>query len=151
MSDTYSLYDLSTGIFTGVRIGGSGQDWLQSLPAGLGAYPGEHDHRRVRVNVPEPALVPYQPPAPPDDTLQTWAWDAQAWRWVATPTAAALALQVRAERDRRLAACDWRVARAMETLVPLAPAWLAYRQALRDVPEQAGFPATVTWPAEPAA
>lgn len=27
--------------------------------------------------------------------------------------------------------------------------WRTYRQALRDVPAQAGFPASVTWPTEP--
>lgn len=27
--------------------------------------------------------------------------------------------------------------------------WTAYRQALRDIPSQAGFPASVTWPAKP--
>lgn len=29
------------------------------------------------------------------------------------------------------------------------PAWEAYRQALRDVPEQAGFPLQITWPEKP--
>lgn len=56
------------------------------------------------------------------------------------------AREVRAERDRLLSACDW-------TQVADAPvdrsAWAAYRQALRDVPEQAGFPYTITWPEEP--
>ena len=27
--------------------------------------------------------------------------------------------------------------------------WRTYRQALRDVPAQAGFPTSVTWPVEP--
>ena len=27
--------------------------------------------------------------------------------------------------------------------------WTAYRQALRDIPSQAGFPASVTWPTKP--
>ena len=27
--------------------------------------------------------------------------------------------------------------------------WTTYRQALRDVPAQSGFPANVTWPVEP--
>ena len=27
--------------------------------------------------------------------------------------------------------------------------WTAYRQALRDLPAQAGFPDSVTWPAKP--
>lgn len=27
--------------------------------------------------------------------------------------------------------------------------WTAYRQALRDIPAQAGFPSSVTWPTKP--
>jgi len=54
--------------------------------------------------------------------------------------------QVRKERDRLLADSDW-------TQVPDAPvdstAWADYRQALRDVPQQAGFPNDVTWPEQP--
>ena len=54
--------------------------------------------------------------------------------------------QVRAERDRLLAESDW-------TQVADAPvdqaAWATYRQALRDIPQQAGFPENVTWPEEP--
>ncbi|NBW23522.1 MAG: phage tail protein, partial [Caulobacteraceae bacterium] len=44
-------------------------------------------------------------------------------------------------------ATDW-------TQLPDAPvadheAWAAYRQALRDVPEQPGFPAQIEWPTAP--
>lgn len=53
---------------------------------------------------------------------------------------------VRADRNRKLTASDW-------TQVADAPvdkaAWAAYRQGLRDVPSQAGFPWDVTWPVEP--
>ena len=94
-------------------------------------------------------VVPYQPPAPPSTEWATYAWDAEAWAWVASPTEAAVAREVRAERDRRLAACDWVVARATERGEPVPPAWVAYREALRDVPEQPGFPTSVTWPAIP--
>lgn len=54
--------------------------------------------------------------------------------------------QVRSERNTKLAATDW-------TQVADAPvdkeAWATYRQALRDVPQQAGFPWVVEWPAQP--
>jgi len=43
---------------------------------------------------------------------------------------------LRAERDRRLAETDWIVARAYERGEPVPEAWAAYRQALRDLPEQ---------------
>jgi hypothetical protein len=56
------------------------------------------------------------------------------------------ATSVRAARNTKLAACDW-------TQLADAPvddlAWAAYRQALRDVTAQAGFPWNVTWPVEP--
>ncbi|AMK09661.1 tail fiber assembly protein [Pseudodesulfovibrio indicus] len=56
---------------------------------------------------------------------------------------------VRAERDALLSASDWtQVADAPLTPEQIA-AWATYRQALRDVPEQAGFPADVTWPEAP--
>ena len=31
----------------------------------------------------------------------------------------------------------------------ITDAWTAYRQALRDIPAQSGFPASVTWPTKP--
>jgi len=53
---------------------------------------------------------------------------------------------VRIQRNRRLADCDW-------TQLPDAPVdratWATYRQALRDVTAQPGFPWSVTWPVEP--
>lgn len=59
----------------------------------------------------------------------------------------AAAQAFRYNRDRLLAASDW-------TQVADAPvdqaAWAAYRQALRDVPQQAGFPDDITWPEVPA-
>jgi hypothetical protein len=57
------------------------------------------------------------------------------------------ARSVRADRNQRLAVCDW-------TQLPDAPvdqaAWAAYRQALRDVTAQSGFPWSVVWPDAPA-
>jgi hypothetical protein len=33
--------------------------------------------------------------------------------------------------------------------VTMSDEWTTYRQALRDVPQQDGFPANVTWPDQP--
>ncbi|MEA5163562.1 tail fiber assembly protein [Cereibacter johrii] len=76
-----------------------------------------------------------------------FSWSGEAWV-PEPPDPEALALEARARRDALLTACDW-------TQVPDAPvdraAWAAYRQALRDVPEQPGFPAGIAWPEPPAA
>ena len=54
---------------------------------------------------------------------------------------------VRAERNKKLADCDW-------TQLPDAPvdaaAWAAYRQELRDITTQTD-PFNITWPTEPGA
>ena len=58
---------------------------------------------------------------------------------------------VREKRDQKLAKCDWRVIKAIESNQPQDFQWASYRQALRDVPTQAGFPWEVIWPQEPGA
>jgi hypothetical protein len=72
-------------------------------------------------------IAPYVPP--PGPTIDD-AWAA-----------------LRAERNARLAASDW-------TQVADAPvdaaAWAAYRQALRDMPENTADPFAPVWPATPA-
>lgn len=57
-----------------------------------------------------------------------------------------LAAKVRAERNARLAETDWR----MLADVTADPLWMTYRQALRDITEQEGFPIDVVWPEAPA-
>jgi hypothetical protein len=74
--------------------------------------------------------------------------------WISTPATpeqiaertTAKSNDIRTERNRRLAECDW-------TQLPDAPvntaAWATYRQALRDITEQVGFPWSVAWPDQP--
>jgi hypothetical protein len=56
---------------------------------------------------------------------------------------------VRTERNSRLAACDW--TQLIDS--PLDPdgrgAWQLYRETLRMVPQQQGFPWTIEWPPQP--
>jgi len=74
--------------------------------------------------------------------------DAEETAWAANQNAQ-LAETVRTERDALLAATDWRVIKAAEVGSVLDPAWIIYRQALRNVPEQPGFPHNVIWPETP--
>ena len=57
---------------------------------------------------------------------------------------AASATQVRAQRDKMLAASD-----PMALADRITDSWRTYRQTLRDIPAQSGFPNSVTWPTEP--
>lgn len=65
-----------------------------------------------------------------------------------TPSPADLWATVRAERNRRLAASDWAVLPDVPMTVERRQQWEAYRQALRDITDQAD-PATIVWPVPP--
>jgi hypothetical protein len=106
-------------------------------------------------------VVPVTPSDRPDDRYdinldRTAIKDGDGWveHWIETPATPeqiaerteAQASSVRADRNRRLADCDW-------TQLPDAPvdhtSWATYRQKLRDVTNQPGFPWNVVWPVQP--
>jgi hypothetical protein len=100
-------------------------------------------------------IIPVQPTNPPSfDQIaenclrvltETWLVSPATSDEIASRTAEAAA-NVRAQRNQLLAECDW-------TQLPDAPvdatAWSLYRQALRDITKQPGFPTSVTWPVKP--
>jgi hypothetical protein len=56
------------------------------------------------------------------------------------------ATNVRNQRTEKLNDCDWT---QIADSTADKTAWATYRQALRDVPLQAGFPWEITWPTQP--
>lgn len=57
--------------------------------------------------------------------------------------------EIRARRDRLLAATDWAVLPDSPLDAQSLEAVKTYRQALRDVPQQERFPSAITWPQMP--
>lgn len=53
----------------------------------------------------------------------------------------------REKRNQLLAQTDWTQAKDVSDAV--SSKWAPYRQALRDVPQQAGFPNNIQWPVKP--
>lgn len=128
MSSTWHFYRLADGLFVGGSFTGPADDLEPNVPPGHGAALGVSDWQHQRVCLETGELLPYEPPGPDLATRQA---------------------EVRAERDRRLAACDWVVARAMERGEPVPTAWVDYREALRNLSAQPGFPDAVAWPIRP--
>lgn len=101
----------------------------------------------MRYHQVENELVPFTPEEEAE-------WDAQEAAWVAGADNR-VATEVRKQRDRLLAECDWVTVKAIDQNaqdslgIQIPQVWLDYRQALRDVPTQAGFPHTITWPTKP--
>jgi len=97
------------------------------------------DVYRVRT-LPKPSELGKRavPQALPTQVNGEWVLD-----WDLVPLSAD---DARALRDDLLVQSDW-------TQVSDAPvdqsAWATYRQALRDVPDQAGFPSEIAWPVQP--
>lgn len=58
--------------------------------------------------------------------------------------------EARSERDGRLSACDWTQSPDATLTANERARWREYRQQLRDVPQQPGFPDSVDWPELPA-
>ena len=66
-----------------------------------------------------------------------------------------LSKRIRERRNVLLQESDWVVTKAVEQNaadslgIQVPVVWLDYRQALRDIPQQTGFPHSVTWPQKP--
>lgn len=102
------------------------------------AHLNAQDVYRVRT-LPAPEQTGHRavPNAVPDLIGTEWVLD-----WTLEPLSAD---EARAERNTLLSKSDW-MAVTDRTMTGLE---IAYRQGLRDVPQQAGFPKTVTWPNKP--
>ena len=116
----------------------------------------------VEINHPDYGWIPYT--VDPSDTDKTIDNDAVMAligdNFVAyvPPTQeeldAELAATIRTDRNERLTEVDAIAGNALRWASLSAEQqaeWAAYRQALLDVPQQAGFPDNITWPQEPTA
>ena len=72
--------------------------------------------------------------------------DIQSWQWTADQSAAAAAARQR--RQILLAKSDWTDTNSAPVRLGQQryDAWQTYRQALRDISNQAGFPMQIQWP-----
>lgn len=137
----YTVYDTATGEihWTGNCL----ESELEHLyvPPGGAVLQAASEPGRQRVQAGTVVDLP-DPPSP----IHVFDYTQNAWVDPRTPESQWEA--VRQERNTLLAKSDW----TQLPDVPLATkeAWAAYRQALRDITEQPGFPFDVVWPEPPA-
>lgn len=67
----------------------------------------------------------------------------------AEPSQAGTAAQVRGFRNGLLSSSDWTQLPDAQLNTQQKQLWAEYRQLLREVPQQSGFPANVVWPLSP--
>jgi hypothetical protein len=114
----------------------------------------------VEINHPDYGWIPYTlDPADTDTTIdndEVMTLIGTDFTAYVAPTQAELdaaaAVEVRADRDTRLLEVDAVAGNALRWAALDADTqalWSTYRQALLDVPQQAGFPTDITWPTKP--
>jgi hypothetical protein len=114
----------------------------------------------VEINHPDYGWLPYTvDPSDTDTTIdndEVMALIGDNFTAYVAPTQAeldaALAVEVRADRDDRLLEVDAIAGNALrwaELTTGVQTEWSNYRQELLDVPQQVGFPNNVTWPTKP--
>ena len=135
----YSIYKISTGQIERVITCSEDSIGLQFDPSTHGAIEGSFDDSYYYIENKSPVRISDSPTA-------NHVFDYTTKKWIDPRTSESEWALVRAERDRRLLACDW----TQLPDVPLATkeAWAVYRQALRDITEQPD-PFNITWPAPP--
>lgn len=148
---TYSFYEKLSGLIHPVVYSGPDNQLAANTPPGHAPIEGVPDRTRKKVDITAnvPTLTDHLPDKPADTVHTTYSWDETSKEWVGRWTDAVLAAQVRVDRDKRLTACDWVTVRALDQSGTVPENWRAYRQALRDVPSQTGFPRQVVWPTSP--
>lgn len=107
---------------------------------------GVPERAGMTYEVQDPPVTTY-PAAPFPSAILRWADGATYWH---DPRSAdEKSVDARAHRDALLLACDWVITRAFELGQAVPATWSAYRQSLRDLPQQPGFPAAIDWPTSP--
>ena len=107
------------------------------FPVTVGDQPA-HASNEIAERDPEPTLIN-------DSWVLGWTVRAMTQAEIDS-----LADSVRELRNKKLSACDWTQLADSPLDATKKAEYETYRQALRDVTSQAGFPTDVTWPVEPA-
>jgi hypothetical protein len=145
----YITYNTTTGeIFSNVLVENS--EYFSPLPDGFTYLEVAEsiDNAKYYLDPQSQQTVAF--PDKPDQ-YHTWDWTTKTWQDVRTEQqkydqAAAL---VKAERARLLSSSDWVVVKAVDQGTQVPETWSIYRQQLRDITAQSGYPFTVTWPTPP--
>ncbi|RWR14261.1 phage tail assembly chaperone [Paenirhodobacter populi] len=143
-----SIHDARGAIVTVGRYP-DGETLAANVPAGGGYIEGHFDPEAVYVSNGQAVSFPPRP-----SPLHGWDWHSMTWAENADLTDAVWAA-LRAERDQRIEAVEWRLRRSDAerelglTLSEDRVALLVYIQALRDLPELTTDPTAPIWPVPP--
>lgn len=133
----YPLYEGDIKLrFPGTSFSTPFQPPFDYVPVTLKPHPTLSYDKNLREGIPE--FID-------DELTQVWIVENASEEEIQQRTETAKS-QARLMRNERLSSCDW-------TQLPDAPvdaaAWAIYRQELRDITGQTGFPWDIAWPEQP--
>jgi hypothetical protein len=132
----FTIYNLTSGE---IICSGQAPDInVQIIPSGCNLIASYSNPEKDYVI--DGVVTPF-PPKPGE----FYVFDYGTKQWVPDQTAADTA--ARAQRNGLLAASDWTQMPDVE--ISTKTQWAAYRQALRDVTDQPGYPFNIIWPTPP--
>jgi hypothetical protein len=133
-----TVYDESTGLI--IESFGGGQDFVSRMIGNRRYIQGGYSSLDYYVE----NGVAVKFPERPENVAVAWNHITKSW----DIDLVAVEANIRAQRDGFLFSSDW----TQLPDVPLATkeAWAAYRQDLRDITAQSGFPLNINWPTAPA-
>jgi hypothetical protein len=82
-------------------------------------------------------------PSQPENTI--WDWNTKQW----VQSSASAIIEINKTRKQLLEQSDWTQLPNGPLTVEQQQAWADYRQQLRDIPSQSGYPFNVVWPTPP--
>jgi hypothetical protein len=137
----YSIYDKATGKI--LRIVQTNNDISRQLLRDEAFIEGNYLDTKYYVENEQAVEMPEKPTSPYiefDYTTKSWTQNSQL-----------AILEIRTKRRELLAASDWTDTLSAKTRLgeALYNQWQIYRQQLRDITTQTGYPLTVTWPVAP--
>lgn len=143
----FAFYD-ADGDVTSVASGDGGVTF--SYPGCTTIEVNEETYRRLRTggSYLQHGEFVKRPPMP--SVYHEWNKKTKQWVLNAAKQQVFAAEEVRAQRDQLLLDSDWTdTLSAKGRLGSRYDDWQQYRQALRDITSQPGFPTTVVWPTPP--
>jgi hypothetical protein len=140
--NTYILYNKKTGQLIQVMKDCNLEDITHMLSEDIGAKLADGLPENSDYYIQDNSIVTI-PPQPSSNHM----WDPDSKQWELSE--GLMLLKIKKLQQRLLRESDWIVIRALDQGVPIPKDWQTYRQKLRDIDAQPGYPNTIEWPTKP--
>jgi hypothetical protein len=140
--NTYILYNKKTGQLIQVMKNCNLEDILHMLSEDVGAKLATDLPENSDYYIQDNSIVTI-PPQPSSNHI----WDPGSKQWELSK--GLMLLKIKQLQQRLLRESDWIIIRALDQGVPIPKDWQTYRQKLRDIDAQPGYPNTIEWPIKP--